>query len=218
MTKGRIIALVFGVIALSVGGIWFASSSESDLLIGISDAKKPYRASSGTMIPNIFPGDIVMAVKLTPPEERAPFQPGAVVVFFNSKQNYEQLGRIIATGGDRVRLIGGVVHINDEPLLQKEIRQIEFDEGPIKAGTVKQETLGQFTYEIVDTGFGPFDNVGPYLVPDGHFFILGDNRDMSMDSRAVAQVGYISSENITRKVTHILKSKHDPKREGLRLD
>ena len=47
---------------------------------------------------------------------------------------------------------------------------------------------------------GRLDNVGPYWVPAGHYFMLGDNRDQSQDSRIISQVGYIPYEYLIGRV------------------
>jgi signal peptidase I len=54
------------------------------------------------------------------------------------------------------------------------------------------------TLDLVDNGF--YDNTPAYQVPAGHFFMMGDNRDDSIDSRVLSEVGYVPFENLIGKV------------------
>ena len=72
------------------------------------------------------------------------------------------------------------------------------DGGPPRRIKRYKETLPNgVTYSVLDSEpSGPFDNVGPYKVPEGHYFMMGDNRDNSTDSRAQWGVGYVPFENL----------------------
>jgi signal peptidase I len=137
---------------------------------------------------------------------------GEVVVFRNERdkdQNY--IKRIIGLPGDKIQLIGGIVHINDKPV---EIREVgEYSLVEEKEFTVFKKYIEKLPegYEhviikAVHFGQGVFDNVGPFNVPEGHYFMMGDNRDHSQDSRSTEAVGCIALENILGKAEAIFFS------------
>jgi signal peptidase I len=63
------------------------------------------------------------------------------------------------------------------------------------------------TYDCIDNGF--YDNTNVYTVPAGHFFVLGDNRDNSTDSRAMGAMGFVPMDNLVGRVRRIFWSLND---------
>lgn len=178
---------------------------------------QPFNIPSGSMKETLLVGDYLFVSKLSYGYSKYSFtssldlfngrffaaepKRGDVIVFKLPRDNStDYIKRLIGLPGDEIVVRGGVVFING-----KEVPRVadgEFvtreDGGPPRRIKRYKETLPNgVSYHVLDSEpSGPFDNVGPYKVPEGHYFMMGDNRDNSTDSRAQWGVGYVPYENL----------------------
>lgn len=147
---------------------------------------------------------------------------GDVVVFKMPNPNSpdymkDYIKRVIGLPGDRVQMIDGQLHLNGKAIPKVRAADYVTDDPPCPmtsdAGSDGlyripryRETLpGGKSYYVLDCiAEGPSDNTPVYVVPPGHYFMMGDNRDNSADSRA--DVGYVPAENLEGRAVIIFFS------------
>lgn len=190
---------------------------------------QPFTIPSASMEPTLLEGDYIIVSKyaygwsrhsipFSPPlfkgriMERQP-QRGDVVVFKLPRDGHvDYIKRVVGLPGDRIQVVNGVLQINGAAVRQEPLSPVELETvfGPPRPVDRFKETLPNGR-SYVTYSFGPdgeVDNTGVYVVPAGHYFMMGDNRDNSVDSRYPTEtgVGYVPAENLVGKAEVILFS------------
>ena len=126
----------------------------------------------------------------------------------------DYIKRIIGLPGDRIQVRQGILHINGVAVRREFVGPYTVEgDGPRITVRLFRETLPGVdgrpgvTHQILEaTDDGPYDNTVEFRVPEGHVFAMGDNRDNSLDSRAMSAVGFIPIENLVGRAEFIFFS------------
>ena len=152
-----------------------------------------YSIPAASMEPTLRVGDYMMASK--GPFESTEIHRGEVIVFLKGGTSFVK--RAIAVGGDQIQMVDGTVYLNREALPTRQISDYETNDHRGQASTVRrlEESLDGRTYETLDMrDDAGGDNTRPYIVPENHIFVMGDNRDNSSDSRF--GIGFVAVDDI----------------------
>ena len=172
---------------------------------------QPFTIPSGSMYPTLMVGDYLFVTKYSYGISRYSFpfggdilptmgrifgespKQGDVAVFRLVNKNVDYIKRVIGMPGDTVQMKQGRVFINGKILERKRLTDSKHNNRIV--ATYEETLPNGLKHKIwesqLDNGFA--DNTPEYTVPDGHYFMMGDNRDESQDSR-FATVGYVPLE------------------------
>jgi signal peptidase I len=187
---------------------------------------QPFYIPSSSMEPTLIVGDRLFVTKysygyskhsfpFSPPilEKRIMFsdpERGDVVVFKTPTDNRtDYIKRLIGLPGDQIQFIDSNIYLNNNEILKSKISKkdvIYCGNNTIDVFTF-EETLpnGKIHTTVYLKNF-PFQNSDIFIVPDEHYFFLGDNRDCSKDSRFLTSVGYVHKDNLVGKAQFIFFS------------
>jgi len=177
-------------------------------------AYEPFNIPSGSMLPTLLVGDYLFVSKYTYGYSRysipfglplfqgrifsSPLTRGDVAVFKKpGEEETDYIKRIMGVPGDRLQMIDGALHLNGEPVQRERVDDfyyVDRDGNHVRTPQYQETLPGGKTYMTLDAiADGPADNTRVFLVPKGHYFAMGDNRDNSLDSRFI---GFIPEDNL----------------------
>ena len=187
---------------------------------------EPFNIPSGSMKPNLLVGDFIFVSKYSYgfSKHSLPFsiplipgkffshipERGDVVVFKTPENNRtDYIKRVIGLPGDKIQIKNGIILINGSEILRKKLN--DFIDTDNKTSNKRVRMYNEYFFnkeinilDITDNGIA--DNTQLFNVPENHFFVMGDNRDNSQDSRFISTVGFIPYENLVGKAQFIFFS------------
>ncbi len=196
---------------------------------------EPFNIPSGSMIPTLLVGDFLFVSKFSYGYSRYSLplglplfqgrifgrmpELGDVAVFKLPRDNStDYIKRVVGLPGDRVQMIGGVLHINGQAVRRQPAgTALDAEWGRTMEVRRYIETLpnGRRHFIAEQTDSGPLDNTREFVVPEGHVFMMGDNRDNSLDSRVMPEsggVGFVPMVNLVGRAEFLFFSIDDSAR------
>ena len=207
--KKKFIYLVYENIKTLVGALIIAVLIRSFLF-------QPFYIPSSSMEPTLLVGDRIFVSKYTYgySKHSFPFSPnitnkrffsktpsrGDLVVFKTPADNRtDYIKRLIGMPGDKIQFINGEIFINEKKIMREKVenkRIIRCGNFFLETNTYIETLPNGIKHSVSYKKKGSLQNSKIYKVPDDHFFLLGDNRDCSKDSRYLDSVGYVNNLNL----------------------
>ena len=186
---------------------------------------EPFNIPSGSMVPTLLVGDYLFVSKSSYGYSRYSFplsivpfggrifadvpERGDVAVFRQpTDPAVSFIKRVIGLPGDRIQVKGGVLHINDARVERTYLGLATATNGFLTINfKVYEETLPNGSQYLIQerSDDDSYDNTAVFRVPDDHYFMMGDNRDNSRDSRTTA-VGMVPAENLIGRADRLFFS------------
>ena len=191
---------------------------------------EPFKIPSGSMKPNLLVGDFLFVSKWDYGYSRYSFpfglpffdgkllekspKRGDIIVFkLPTKESINYVKRLVAMPGETIKISEGMIYVkkkgaNEFRMYSQKLLEPFFDD-QYNADIMRlQENNTNRNYEVLNLSSNSMlDNTDEFLVPNDHYFFMGDNRDNSSDSRDIRNtVGFVPKENIIGKVRFIFLS------------
>ena len=177
---------------------------------------QPFYIPSSSMEPTLLVGDRIFVSKFSYgfSKHSFPFSPpiinnriffteperGDVIVFKTPADNRtDYIKRLIGLPGDTIKFINSNLYLNNSEVLKSLIskkEKIYCGKSTIDVFSFEETLPNGKIYKSVYLKDFPYQNSDPFIVPENHYFFLGDNRDCSKDSRFLDEVGYVNSLNL----------------------
>ena len=211
--KTLLFALIIAIIirSLLIQPFYIPSSSmELNLLVGdrlfVTKYSYGYSKHSFPFSPPIFKDRIF---------ERKP-QRGDIIVFKTPSDNRtDYIKRLIGLPGDTVQFIDGDLYLNNNQIFKTLIsnkKKLYCGNQKIDVSIFEEKLPNNRSFLVSYRNDISFKDTDKYIVPDNHYFFLGDNRDCSKDSRFLSEVGYVHKDNLVGKAQMLFFSSNS--REG----
>ena len=230
MNKKKLTFLIYDNAKTLIGALIIAILIRSLLF-------QPFYIPSSSMEPTLLVGDRIFVSKYSYgySKHSFPFSPnisnkrffsklpkrGDLVVFKTPADNRtDYIKRLIGMPGDTIQFINGKLIINDQIIMRKKISNKTI----IRCGNFLLDTIiyvetlpNGLKHSVAYKERGSLKNSKKYKVPSDHYFLLGDNRDCSKDSRYLDSVGYVNKLNLVGEAKVIFFSNDTNKSNLIRF-